>query len=221
MDKGPLSNFAIGASLSSHAVLKAQSVLQRYGYTVTSVEKRKLDHDLVVTGKDLPGEFKVEVKWDRYSLSTQNLYAEWWADRRLGEEGKGWAQTCNADAVFYLFSFEWAYVFNPSALRSLIQSNIQRLSAAWNNIPDRYRDRRTGKVSSKETINVVIPAGMLGGIRLREWELLFDTPLDPPQVSKPTKTKQRREPLSLEILEGSGPEPTKLNIPIDRFEPPQ
>jgi len=199
-------------------VRKVERVLASHGYKVTNREDLHVDYDLTLSGGDLPDPIRVEVKFDSQILWSGNVSAEWWDDRALVQ--RGWLQSCGAELMLYLFDCDWAYAFSPVALREFALSHLDQLEGTHVISPDAKTDRKTGIRRKKETLNILIPISMIRDLRLRKWESMFGTPVDPPTIGrKPRKTPSKnRTALTHELLYvGPTPPEPSPKVKIDDY----
>lgn len=206
------------ANLGKLGVRKAIRVLESHGYTALSKEDLHEDYDIEIAGRDLTGTLRVEVKFDTQILWSGNVSGEWWDDLALSK--KGWLQSCGAQVMFYFLDCDWAYAFSPKALQEFVLANRDSLQGTHVISPDITTDRLTKVRRRKETLNVLVPISRIADLRIRKWEEMFGTPLEPPTLGR--KPRQRpsknRVPLTDELLfRGPSATPPSPVVRIDDF----
>lgn len=206
------------ANIGKLGVRKAKEVLERAGYAARSEEDLHEDYDLLVSGRDLQDPIRVEVKFDTQILWSGNVSAEWWDDKSVGKEG--WLQSCSADVMLYFLDFNWAYAFTPRALREFALANRDSLEGTHVISPDLRAERGTGIQRRKETLNILVPISRIPHLRLRKWEELFGTPVEPPTIGRKGRSQPSKNRVALtdELLyRGPRADTSAVKVKIDDF----
>lgn len=188
------------ANLGKLGVRKAIRVLEANGYTVINREDLHEDYDIEVAGPKLTRALRVEVKFDTQILWSGNVSGEWWDDLALSK--KGWLQSSDADVMLYFLDCDWAYAFSPKALKGFVLANRDSLQGTHVISPDITTDRQTRIRRRKETLNVLVPISRIAELRIRKWEELFGTPVEPPTLGRKPRQQpsKNRVPLTDDLL---------------------